>query len=192
MWGSCFSVFIFLCFVSCTIILSIYVCLCPECYWGFFLFCTPVTWCYQLSMFNIAMSAWGLASQVQSTFFLKMTGTKSGIWQLLSNSSFLFIRCISLIVDVFLSVLVCSQDLISLNQSMTIEQRYTTVAFVCPWDYQFIFMSLNVPWYLSPLFLKLVLFARCSQEYGSCYQIVRFCFPLFSSYSWCVSIGFSL
>ena len=37
---------------------------------------------------------------------------------------------ISLIGDVFLSVLVCNPDLISLKQFMTFEQRYTTVAFI--------------------------------------------------------------
>ena len=79
-------------------------------------------------------------------FFIKISCTKPGKWQLLSYSSFLCVlhcrfvfcctslfllfRCFPLIVDVFTSVLVGNPDLFSLNRFMTFEQRYTTVAFI--------------------------------------------------------------
>ena len=89
------------------------------------------------------------SKKVQPTiFFLKMSCTKSGKWQLLSYSSFLCVlhcrlvvcctyvfllfRFFPVIVDVIPSVLVCNPDLFSLYRFMTFEQRYTTctVAFI--------------------------------------------------------------
>ena len=55
----------------------------------------------------------------------------------------LVFRCFPLTVDVFPSVLVCDPDLFSLDRFMTIEQRYTTVAFI--WNICQFENDLNTP-----------------------------------------------
>ena len=48
----------------------------------------------------------------------------------LLHFSVMLFRCFPLIVDVFLSVLVCNPNLFSLNRFMTFEQRYSSVALI--------------------------------------------------------------
>ena len=91
-------------------------------------------------------------TRFNTLFFLKMSCTKLGKWQLLSYSLFL---CVCYIVVWFLlqfSVFVLfsffsfysfcrvsGPDLFSLNRFMTFEQRYTTVALI----YCFRFMTVK-------------------------------------------------
>ena len=88
-------------------------------------------------IFDIALKRASHKARFNPLFFLKMSCSKSGILQLLSNSSclclwqgrlfivalVLLFRCFLLKVDAFSSV--CNPDFFSLDQFITFEQRYT-------------------------------------------------------------------